>query len=325
MWLEYAQICNHFHLYNKTAYYLKHLENTADWISKDHRVVPGMNRECYYQAKAKMFENTNRLDSAIVFYKRGLASTDLDFLHDSSRSLCRIYLKKGNVDSLKKYQAIYEKYKQRHESTHNGYSLQRKQIEFNESRQAKARAARMWKIAFVVVAGISLLLIVLCLMVWFYRRRRGKVDVKSASGRLDELRNVCKDAAVFDSQDNTCQCVVDYYQCEAVWGLRNMAEQQKSVALTSPLWEELMTFVHKEDTCFGDFLDGLQKRERRTGKKVICLCLLIRAGFTLTEISCLLGGNASGTCNMRARLARKVFNDEKAVAKHLDEYIRGIP
>lgn len=95
MWLEYAQICNHFHLYNKTAYYLKHLENTADWISKDHRVVPGMNRECYYQAKAKMFENTNRLDSAIVFYKRGLASADLDFLHDSSRSLCRIYLKKG--------------------------------------------------------------------------------------------------------------------------------------------------------------------------------------------------------------------------------------
>lgn len=79
MWLEYAQICNHFHLYDKTAYYLKHLENTADWINKDHRVVPGMNRECYYQAKAKMFENTNRLDSAIVFYKRGLASADLDF------------------------------------------------------------------------------------------------------------------------------------------------------------------------------------------------------------------------------------------------------
>ena len=325
MWLEYAQICNHFHLYNKTAYYLKHLENTADWISKDHRVAVGMNRECYYQAKAKMFENTNRLDSAIVFYKRGLASADLDFLHDSSRSLCRIYLKKGNVDSLKKYQAIYEKYKQRHESTHNGYSLQRKQIEYNETRQAKARAARMWKITFAVVAGISLLLIFLCLMVRSYRRRRGKVDVKSASGRQDELRNVCKDAAVFDSQDNTCQCVVDYYQCEAVLGLRNMAEQQKSVALTSPLWEELMTFVHKEDTCFGDFLDGLQKRERRIGKNVIFLCLLIRAGFTLTEISSLLAVNASAVCNMRARLARKILNNEKALAKHLDEYIRGIP
>lgn len=67
MWLEYAQICNHFHLYDKTAYYLKHLEDTADWISKDHKVAVGMNRECYYQAKAKMFENTNRLDSAIVF------------------------------------------------------------------------------------------------------------------------------------------------------------------------------------------------------------------------------------------------------------------
>lgn len=234
-------------------------------------------------------------------------------------------MKKGNVDSLKKYQAIYEKYKQRHESTHNGYSLQRKQIEFNETRQAKARAARMWKIAFAVVAGISLLLIVLCLMVRFYRRRRGRVDVKSASGRQDELCNVCKDAAVFDSQDNTCRCVVDYCQCEAVLGLRNMAEQQKSVALTSPLWEELMTFVHKEDTCFGDFLDGLQKRERRTGKKVIFLCLLIRAGFTLTEISSLLAVNASAVCNMRARLARKILNNEKALAKHLDEYIRGIP
>lgn len=117
---------------------------------------------------------------------------------------------------------------------------------------------------------------------------------------------------------------MDYYQCEAVLGLRNMAEQQKSVALTSPLWEELMTFVHKEDVSFGEFIDGLQKRERRTGKKVICLCLLIRAGFTLSEISSILGGNASGICNMRACLARKVFNDEKAVAKHLDELIKSI-
>ena len=363
MWLEYAQICNHFHLDEKTAYYLKHLEKTADWISKDHLVVPGMNRECYYQAKAKQFENTNSLDSAIVFYKRELTSADFDFLHDASKALCRLYLKTGDVDSLRKYQNIYEKYKQRHEATHDGYALQRKQMEFDEARQTKQRVKQIWKFAFAVMAGISLLVAGLYLIVWHYRRRRGRIVVKRGSDEQEEPHNDstekaaslaisqgsvsaesksglgddgdmsekadCLTQSVDDSNllVETCQPrhVVDYVQCEAILSLKEMAERQQPVALTNHLRKNLMEFVHKEDIFFGDFLDGLQKKERRIGKNVIFLCLLIRAGFTLTEISSLLAVNASAVCNMRARLARKILNDEKALAKHLDEYIRGIP
>ena len=140
------------------------------------------------------------------------------------------------------------------------------------------------------------------------------------------------------SNDNTCKKemqsnlfaleidsvpVPKYHSCEVYLRLRKYVEQQKNVGLANELWSDLLDFIKREDASFYVFLEKLQNENTRISKKALHMCMLIRAGFLNTEIGILLATNDSGICNMRARLARKILENDKAVAKDLDKIING--
>ena len=372
IYLEYAQIYNKFHDYKKSDYYLRKLENSVAWISKAHIVEYGGNRESYYQAKGEMLENLMQVDSALVFFKREISSSDLDFQYWGSEAVYRIYCNAEDVDSMKKYKKIFDMYEEQYKSTHDGYALQRKQLEYERELLDNDETSIFDIIRWILIVVLSTPVLVLMVM-FCYKKIKiikqnraciGNIETSSNHSYKDsDEKNIeaCSELSfggnpmetvkdtkadvnlkntgmVCVSNDNTCKKemqsnlfaleidsvpVPKYHSCEVYLRLRKYVEQQKNVGLANELWSDLLDFIKREDASFYVFLEKLQNENTRISKKALHMCMLIRAGFLNTEIGILLATNDSGICNMRARLARKILENDKAVAKDLDKIING--
>lgn len=104
--LQIADIYIKMSDFSKAKTCLEKYEKDMNIKSPLYEISPGYNHETYYSIKASYFFDTNKIDSAIYFCMKLTTCKDKDYHIGAYDCLAFCYAKKGNKDSVIKYQDL---------------------------------------------------------------------------------------------------------------------------------------------------------------------------------------------------------------------------
>ena len=169
--------------------YLSLFEEKSGLVSKEHFIASGLRNASYYTIKGNYYLAKSEIDSALLFFRRGLTVGEDTYTRGAYKNLVRAYKKMGVKDSVLKYQDLYaqaliEKYDKR-----VGLQLQELQTIFDFDRERKyaeqkAREAHKLSVWIWWLCGIALLGISVAFTLYIIRRRLLSVAFPSLVNRL---------------------------------------------------------------------------------------------------------------------------------------------
>lgn len=304
--------------YNRSKQYLEEYEQKQLYPAIKRGQVDTASLGNYYATKGKYFLLLNKIDSALVCYYSELECENDITIPGVYSDIANAYKIKGNLDSVNKYLSLYIVSHEKSDSIkssaylHDNFYINENNILRKQNEQlVGGHRQNAWFSVFCIVV---LLLLFLFMLKMYYSIKRnpvanlGRTNYKYFFGRkIPNLIMPEKKQSVYLSID------------EIKIMIAQLVNEKKPIK-DQRIWDSLYFYMQAYDKNFITFLEHFSEQ---VSTRDMHMCMLIRLGYTPTELALLLLVSKQNVTKLRAKLAEILFDEDGKSSKNFDSLIRG--
>jgi hypothetical protein len=262
-----------------------------------------LNISSTYSILSDIYKNTNKFDSAYIYYNKLLQYGNIYGKCNAYKGLCELQLKKGNVESAYNYLSQYKLLDDSIRKMDNAETVARMHAAYNyqkherEAHELKAKNDRMRVYLLLLSSAVVVMLLLAGLVVLLRRYKRQLVQ--SSMGKTDLLR--------YSYEQKTEQQKLS--EREQVAGSTIYAAIQShlgkagDVPLSDDEWQQLHQTVNAVYPNFREKLTSLTPMNNFEYQ----VCLLLKIGVKPSDIASLTAHSRESVTSSRRRLYEKAM------------------
>ena len=294
--------------------------------------LDSLNISSTYSILSDIYKNTNKFDSAYIYYNKLLQYGNIYGKYNAYKGLCELQLRKGDLKTaftnFNQYKLLDDSIQEMDKAEmvarmHAAYNYQKHVKE--AQRLKEANTLRGW----LICLGILVLLVLLFLLLWV------RAQARERKLRLQELHRIheelqAKYALLTEDKanDHSYASRLAQLEKEKIWvNTRRIQEsdvfkkllQDPTCAVSNQeIWDEVERVVNEAYPGFSDRLRLLLPRISAKEKHV---SLLLKAQLTHQLIAEIICETQNGESNIRRRLSKKLFPSETPSSSKFDDFI----
>ena len=324
--LPMTEVCLQKKDYAKADFYLKEFERKKYYPAKKSNNLKDGCYGSYYAYKGKYYLALGMVDSALICYYN-----ELDFKNEISipyiyQELANAYSIKNQTDSVNKYLRLYIATHEKADSLetsnnlHDGFYIHENEM---LKKQNEMLVNDRWYYHFTSPISIVILILTLCLLAYLCIKNRKTISrminhfffmlyvfkqslAEQENGTLKYLFGLKKTKIPtidIEKIKKDIACLID---------------EEKPIK-DQAIWNGLYFYMQANDWHFLDFLESFSGS---INKRDIQLCILIRLGYSPSDLAILLLISKQNVTKIRAKLAGILFNEDGKSSKNFDNLIR---
>ena len=324
--LPMTEVCLQKKDYAKADFYLKEFERKKYYPAKKSNNLKDGCYGSYYAYKGKYYLALGMVDSALICYYN-----ELDFKNEISipyiyQELANAYSIKNQTDSVNKYLRLYIATHEKADSLetsnnlHDGFYIHENEM---LKKQNEMLVNDRWYYHFTSPISIVILILILCLLAYLCIKNRKTISrminhfffmlyvfkqslAEQENGTLKYLFGLKKTKIPtidIEKIKKDIACLID---------------EEKPIK-DQAIWNALYFYMQANDWQFLDFLESFSGS---INKRDIQLCILIRLGYSPSDLAILLLISKQNVTKIRAKLAGILFNEDGKSSKNFDNLIR---
>ena len=294
--------------------------------------LDSVNTSSTYSILSDIYKNTNKFDSAFIYYNKLLQYGSIYGKINAYKGLCELRLRKGDVESAFDYFRQYKHLDDSIQKRDKAETVARMHAAYNYQKHVKeaqrlkeANTLRGW----LICLGILVLLVLLFLLLWV------RAQARERKLRLLELHRIheelqAKYALLTEDKanDHSYASRLAELEKEKIWvSTRRIQEsdvfkkllQDPTCAVSNQeIWDEVERVVNEAYPGFSDRLRLLLPSISAKEKQV---SLLLKAQLTHQLIAEIICETQNGESNIRRRLSKKLFPSETPSSSKFDDFI----
>jgi tetratricopeptide (TPR) repeat protein len=294
--------------------------------------LDSLNISSTYSILSDIYKNTNKFDSAYIYYNKLLQYGNIYGKYNAYKGLCELQLRKGDLKTaftnFNQYKLLDDSIQEMDKAEmvarmHAAYNYQKHVKE--AQRLKEANTLRGW----LICLGILVLLVLLFLLLWV------RAQARERKLRLQELHRIheelqAKYALLTEDKanDHSYASRLAQLEKEKIWvSTRRIQEsdvfkkllQDPTCAVSNQeIWDEVERVVNEAYPGFSDRLRLLLPSISAKEKQV---SLLLKAQLTHQLIAEIICETQNGESNIRRRLSKKLFPSETPSSSKFDDFI----
>lgn len=312
--------------YAKADFYLKEFERKKYYPAKNNNNLKDTCYGSYYAYKGKYYLALGMVDSALNCYYN-----ELDFKNEISipyiyQELANAYALLHQTDSVNKYLRLYIAAHEKADSLKTSYNLHDGfYIHENEMlrKQNEMLANDRWYYRFFSPISIVILILTLCLLAYLCIKNRKTIS--RMTNHFFFMLYVFKQSRA-EQENSTLKYLfglkktkiptIDIERIKK--DIACLIDEEKPIK-DQAIWNALYFYMQANDWHFLNFLESFSGS---INKRDIQLCILIRLGYSPTDLTILLLISKQNVTKIRAKLAGILFNEDGKSSKNFDNLIR---
>ena len=324
--LPMTEVCLQKKDYAKADFYLKEFERKKYYPAKKSNNLKDGCYGSYYTYKGKYYLALGMVDSALnCFYN------ELDFKNEISipyiyQELANTYSIKNQTDSVNKYLRLYIATHEKADSLktsnnlHDGFYIHENEM---LKKQNEILVNDRWYYHFTSPISIVILILTLCLMAYLCIKNRKTIS--RMTNHFFFMLYVFKQSLA-EQENSTLKYLfglkktkiptIDIEKIKK--DIACLIDEEKPIK-DQAIWNGLYFYMQANDWHFLDFLESFSGS---INKRDIQLCILIRLGYSPSDLAILLLISKQNVTRIRAKLAGILFNEDGKSSKNFDNLIR---
>ena len=312
--------------YAKADFYLKEFERKKFYPAKKSNNLKDGCYGSYYAYKGKYYLALGMVDSALnCFYN------ELDFKNEISipyiyQELANAYSIKNQTDSVNKYLRLYIATHEKADSLetsnnlHDGFYIHENEM---LKKQNEMLVNDRWYYHFSSPISIVILILTLCLLAYLCIKNRKTIS--RMTNHFFFMLYVFKQSLA-EQENGTLKYLfglkktkiptIDIEKIKK--DIACLIDKEKPIK-DQAIWNGLYFYMQANDWHFLDFLESFSGS---INKRDIQLCILIRLGYSPSDLAILLLISKQNVTRIRAKLAGILFNEDGKSSKNFDNLIR---
>ena len=324
--LPMTEVCLQKKNYAKADFYLKEFERKKFYPAKKSNNLKDGCYGSYYAYKGKYYLALGMEDSALnCFYN------ELDFKNEISipyiyQELANAYSIKNQTDSVNKYLRLYIATHEKADSLktsnnlHDGFYIHENEM---LKKQNEMLVNDRWYYHFSSPISIVILILTLCLLAYLCIKNRKTIS--RMTNHFFFMLYVFKQSLA-EQENGTLKYLfglkktkiptIDIEKIKK--DIACLIDEEKPIK-DQAIWNGLYFYMQANDW---HFLDFLERFSGSINKRDIQLCILIRLGYSPSDLAILLLISKQNVTKIRAKLAGILFNEDGKSSKNFDNLIR---
>lgn len=324
--LPMTEVCLQKKDYAKADFYLKEFERKKYYPAKKSNNLKDGCYGSYYAYKGKYYLALGMVDSALICYYN-----ELDFKNEISipyiyQELANAYSIKNQTDSVNKYLRLYIATHEKADSLetsnnlHDGFYIHENEM---LKKQNEMLVNDRWYYHFTSPISIVILILTLCLLAYLCIKNRKTIS--RMTNHFFFMLYVFKQSLA-EQENGTLKYLfglkktkiptIDIEKIKK--DIACLIDEEKPIK-DQAIWNGLYFYMQANDWHFLDFLESFSGS---INKRDIQLCILIRLGYSPSDLAILLLISKQNVTKIRAKLAGILFNEDGKSSKNFDNLIR---
>ena len=324
--LPMTEVCLQKKDYAKADFYLKEFERKKYYPAKKSNNLKDGCYGSYYAYKGKYYLALGMVDSALICYYN-----ELDFKNEISipyiyQELANAYSIKNQTDSVNKYLRLYIATHEKADSLetsnnlHDGFYIHENEM---LKKQNEMLVNDRWYYHFTSPISIVILILTLCLLAYLCIKNRKTIS--RMTNHFFFMLYVFKQSLA-EQENGTLKYLfglkktkiptIDIEKIKK--DIACLIDKEKPIK-DQAIWNGLYFYMQANDWHFLDFLESFSGS---INKRDIQLCILIRLGYSPSDLAILLLISKQNVTRIRAKLAGILFNEDGKSSKNFDNLIR---
>lgn len=324
--LPMTEVCLQKKNYAKADFYLKEFERKKYYPAKKSNNLKDGCYGSYYAYKGKYYLALGMVDSALICYYN-----ELDFKNEISipyiyQELANAYSIKNQTDSVNKYLRLYIATHEKADSLetsnnlHDGFYIHENEM---LKKQNEMLVNDRWYYHFSSPISIVILILTLCLLAYLCIKNRKTIS--RMTNHFFFMLYVFKQSLA-EQENGTLKYLfglkktkiptIDIEKIKK--DIACLIDEEKPIK-DQAIWNALYFYMQANDWQFLDFLESFSGS---INKRDIQLCILIRLGYSPSDLAILLLISKQNVTKIRAKLAGILFNEDGKSSKNFDNLIR---
>lgn len=324
--LPMTEVCLQKKDYAKADFYLKEFERKKYYPAPKSNNLKDGCYGSYYAYKGKYYLALGMVDSALICYYN-----ELDFKNEISipyiyQELANAYSIKNQTDSVNKYLRLYIATHEKADSLetsnnlHDGFYIHENEM---LKKQNEMLVNDRWYYHFTSPISIVILILTLCLLAYLCIKNRKTIS--RMTNHFFFMLYVFKQSLA-EQENGTLKYLfglkktkiptIDIEKIKK--DIACLIDEEKPIK-DQAIWNGLYFYMQANDWHFLDFLESFSGS---INKRDIQLCILIRLGYSPSDLAILLLISKQNVTRIRAKLAGILFNEDGKSSKNFDNLIR---
>lgn len=324
--LPMTEVCLQKKDYAKADFYLKEFERKKYYPAQKSNNLKDGYYGSYYAYKGKYYLALGMVDSALICYYN-----ELDFKNEISipyiyQELANAYSIKNQTDSVNKYLRLYIATHEKADSLetsnnlHDGFYIHENEM---LKKQNEMLVNDRWYYHFSSPISIVILILTLCLLAYLCIKNRKTIS--RMTNHFFFMLYVFKQSLA-EQENGTLKYLfglkktkiptIDIEKIKK--DIACLIDEEKPIK-DQAIWNGLYFYMQANDWHFLDFLESFSGS---INKRDIQLCILIRLGYSPSDLAILLLISKQNVTKIRAKLAGILFNEDGKSSKNFDNLIR---
>lgn len=324
--LPMTEVCLQKKDYAKADFYLKEFERKKYYPAQKSNNLKDGCYGSYYAYKGKYYLALGMVDSALICYYN-----ELDFKNEISipyiyQELANAYSIKNQTDSVNKYLRLYIATHEKADSLktsnnlHDGFYIHENEM---LKKQNEMLVNDRWYYHFTSPISIVILILTLCLLAYLCIKNRKTIS--RMTNHFFFMLYVFKQSLA-EQENGTLKYLfglkktkiptIDIEKIKK--DIACLIDEEKPIK-DQAIWNGLYFYMQANDWHFLDFLESFSGS---INKRDIQLCILIRLGYSPSDLAILLLISKQNVTRIRAKLAGILFNEDGKSSKNFDNLIR---
>lgn len=324
--LPMTEVCLQKKDYAKADFYLKEFERKKYYPAQKSNNLKDGCYGSYYAYKGKYYLALGMVDSALICYYN-----ELDFKNEISipyiyQELANAYSIKNQTDSVNKYLRLYIATHEKADSLetsnnlHDGFYIHENEM---LKKQNEMLVNDRWYYHFTSPISIVILILTLCLLAYLCIKNRKTIS--RMTNHFFFMLYVFKQSLA-EQENSTLKYLfglkktkiptIDIEKIKK--DIACLIDEEKPIK-DQAIWNSLYFYMQANDWHFLDFLESFSGS---INKRDIQLCILIRLGYSPSDLAILLLISKQNVTRIRAKLAGILFNKDGKSSKNFDNLIR---
>lgn len=324
--LPMTEVCLQKKDYAKADFYLKEFERKKYYPAPKSNNLKDGCYGSYYAYKGKYYLALGMVDSALICYYNELDFKDEISIPYIYQELANAYSIKNQTDSVNKYLRLYIATHEKADSLktsnnlHDGFYIHENEM---LKKQNEMLVNDRWYYHFTSPISIVILILTLCLLAYLCIKNRKTIS--RMTNHFFFMLYVFKQSLA-EQENGTLKYLfglkktkiptIDIEKIKK--DIACLIDEEKPIK-DQAIWNGLYFYMQANDWHFLDFLESFSGS---INKRDIQLCILIRLGYSPSDLAILLLISKQNVTKIRAKLAGILFNEDGKSSKNFDNLIR---
>ena len=324
--LPMTEVCLQKKDYAKADFYLKEFERKKYYPAPKSNNLKDGCYGSYYAYKGKYYLALGMVDSALICYYNELDFKDEISIPYIYQELANAYSIKNQTDSVNKYLRLYIATHEKADSLktsnnlHDGFYIHENEM---LKKQNEMLVNDRWYYHFTSPISIVILILTLCLLAYLCIKNRKTIS--RMTNHFFFMLYVFKQSLA-EQENGTLKYLfglkktkiptIDIEKIKK--DIACLIDEEKPIK-DQAIWNGLYFYMQANDWQFLDFLESFSGS---INKRDIQLCILIRLGYSPSDLAILLLISKQNVTKIRAKLAGILFNEDGKSSKNFDNLIR---